>query len=442
MTGLVTQPLVGEDDVFAARQLARVCADELSLDRLDAVRLATAVSELGREVVTRGGGRLSVRLSGDALCLDVEVPDGTDAAELAAPVGRLADHLEVREHTVTLTKRLPAPLLLGSEDLRTLRHRIRAHAPGTPIDELREQNHELIAALEEVRRQKDELEVVNQELEETNRGVMALYGELSAELDRTNQGVVALYAEIEDKNDQLRAASEAKSRFLRSISHELRTPANSVLGLTRLLADPTGAPLSAEQLEQVEFIRASARDLLRLVDELLDLSRAESGRLRPTVSPVDLAALLEELRGPVESLLRPGVRLVVAPGAPTVPTDADLLRHVLRNLLSNAAKFTAEGTVEVTTAQEGAAVTITVRDSGVGISADDLSRVFEEFYQVRTPLHASVKGTGLGLPFARRVATALGGSLTALSTPGEGSSFIVSLPLAGPPAPEDESVAP
>lgn len=426
---LSTLALGDEDDVFSARQIARVCAEELGLDRIDAIRLATAVSELGRETVGHGGGRLTVRLSRIELLLDLDATASGDWSAVVGPVGRLVDELVTSDGGFTLVKRLPTPVPLTSESLALLRHRIRAHAPFTPVEELREQNHELITALEEVRRQKTELEIVNHELQETNRGVMALYDELSAELDRTNQGVVALYAEIEDKNEQLREASEAKSRFLRSMSHELRTPANSVIGLTRLLTDPTGAPLSAEQREQIEFIRASADDLLRLVNELLDLSRAEAGALQPEPAPVDLAALLHELRGPAEPLLRPGVRLVVAAEAPPVVTDAALLRHVLRNLISNAAKFTAEGVVEVTASRRGDRVAVAVADTGLGIAPDDLARIFEEFYQVRTPLHPSTRGTGLGLPFAQRVAVSLGGSIEVESTPGVGSTFTLLLPL-------------
>jgi signal transduction histidine kinase len=129
------------------------------------------------------------------------------------------------------------------------------------------------------------------------------------------------------------------------------------------------------------------------------------------------------------------VQLVVADAAPTLVTDADLLRHVLRNLVSNAAKFTAEGTVEVTASRRADEVAVVVRDSGVGIGPDDLTRIFEEFYQVRTPLHARTKGTGLGLPFAQRVAGALGGRIDVESTPGVGSTFTLLLP-AEPPAPQ------
>ena len=309
------------------------------------------------------------------------------------------------------------------------------------LDELRTQNRELVVALGEVKSQRDELHRVNIELEETNRGVLALYDELSGELETTNQGVVALYAEIDDKSAQLREASESKTRFLNNISHELRTPGNSVLGLARLLLDPDAEPLSGEQRRQVEFIAASAEDLLRLVNELLDLAKAESGRLEPSVAPVDLGELFEELRGTTAPLLsRPGVQLVIEPprGVGILDTDRTLLRHVLRNLLSNAVKFTESGTVSMTATREGDVARIAVRDSGVGIAEDDQPRVFEEFFQVRGALQSQAKGSGLGLPFARRVARVLGGDLLLTSAAGEGSTFTVELPVAGPgpmPAP-------
>ena len=277
-----------------------------------------------------------------------------------------------------------------------------------------------------MRRQKSDLEIANRELEETNRGVLALYDELSTELERTNKGVVALYAEIDDKNRQLREASESKSRFLRSISHELRTPGNSILGLTRLLLDAgSGDPLSAEQQEQIGYIRISAEDLLRLVNELLDLAKAESGHLDADLRQVSLRELFGELRGTTEPLLRPGVRLVAADPGPAdeLRSDPELIRHVLRNLLSNAAKFTESGEIALSAHRQDDRVLIEVRDTGQGMSPDDQARVFEEFFQARTPLHATVQGTGLGLPFAQRVAGALGGQITLHSEPGTGSVF-------------------
>jgi signal transduction histidine kinase len=431
VTPLADLALRTEDDLFAARQLGRECALGLGLERLDALQVATVISELGREIVSSGRGRLALGISAAGrLQIDLradQVPEQWPAALTAA--GRLADGVlepppPEAGVAVTLEKETPGEPPTESA-LTALRHRLTAYAPATPGEELREQNRELLAALEEVRARRTELEVINRELEETNKGVLALYGELSAELERTNQGVVALYAEIDDKSEQLRAASEAKSRFLRSISHELRTPANSVLGLTGLLLDPRQLDrLSAEQTEQVEFIRASASDLLRLVGELLDLAKAESGRLEPTLAQVSLGELFAELQGVIEPILKPGVTLrTELQGADVLVTDPDLLRHVLRNLLSNAAKFTVAGTVLLTAGGDAETVELEVRDTGVGIADDDLTRIFEEFYQAPTPLHASAKGTGLGLPFAQVVAGALGGHIEVTSTVGEGSSF-------------------
>ena len=429
--------LTEESDVFTARQLGRECAVALGMDRLDAIRVATAISEVGRDVVATGGGRARFRVeSANELCIDVLGVAGPArwAASVAA-AERLVDGVmpvtRQGDDGVTLCKRFGVSVDRSVDRLQQVRSRLAALSSQNPTDELREQNRELIATLDEVRAQKSALEVVNHELEETNRGVMALYSELSEELERTNQGVVALYAEIDDKNERLREASEAKSRFLRSISHELRTPANSILGLSRLLTDPVaGDSLTSEQAEQVAFVRASAQDLLSLVNELLDLAKAESGRLDAVVDDVDVAALFDELRGTTEPLLRPGVALeVVRPvGLRPLRTDPALLRHVLRNLLSNAAKFTAAGTVRLSAEADESGYRLTVADTGIGMSTADREQIFDEFYQARTPLHATAKGTGLGLSFVQRVATALGATIEVSSELGAGSKFIVVLP--------------
>src|SRR5271156_4893760 len=162
------------------------------------------------------------------------------------------------------------------------------------MEELQRQNQDLIATLEDLKQQKDQLVLLNSELQETNRGVMALYSELSAELEQTNRGVVALYGELDEKSEQLRAASESKDRFWANVSHELRTPLNSVIGLTRLLAEPEGG-LGNEQLYQVELIRNSTGTLLTLVNDLLDVAKAESGQLVIDPAEVNLPALLATL---------------------------------------------------------------------------------------------------------------------------------------------------
>lgn len=452
-----------EPDVFAARQLARVLGREAGLVGPDQVRLATAVSEVGREALTVGGAWLVfVVREPPALVVLVSAdrPLSPDAAGLAA-AARLVE-LTVpppgTDHPISLAKPLAAGAVLDEERRAGLRRALAATAPVSPADELRIQNTELVSALEELRDQQNELVRLNEELEETNRGVMALYNQLSSELEETNRGVVALYAELDERGVALERANEAKSRFLRNVSHELRAPVNSVLGLARLLLDPYGDALSDEQRHQVGFILSSSTDLLGLVNDLLDLAKAESGALEPDIDEVDPQGLLAQLEGSMRPLLtRPRVRLVfeTAPDLGVVRTDRSLLGRVLSNLVTNALKFTERGEVRVIArpgppaaapAGEAASaasatgptslagepghemIVFEVRDTGIGISPEDLDRVFDEFYQVRTPLHAEVRGTGLGLPYARRVCGLLGGRLDLDSHLGMGSTFTVTLP--------------
>lgn len=277
-----------------------------------------------------------------------------------------------------------------------------------------------------------EIERLRAELDSARQEVVDAYDEL----ERTNQGVVALYAEIDEKNQQLRSVTAAKTRFLRSISHELRTPVNSILGLTRLLLEPgDNDRLSEDQHAQVDFIRTSAADLLRLVEELMDLAKAESGRLEPTVVETSLEAVFADLGQIVEPLLRDGVHLVVEVDGPDrVHTDPALLRHVLRNLLSNAAKFTTSGSITLSAHTDTGTDrwVVAVSDTGVGISPEDQERIFEEFFQAPSPLQVGTRGTGLGLAFAQLVARTLGGTIEVESQVGTGSTFRLALPVAPP----------
>jgi signal transduction histidine kinase/CheY-like chemotaxis protein len=322
-----------------------------------------------------------------------------------------------------------------------LRRILAAIAPVSPADELRLQNNELIGALEQLRDKQHELLRLNAELEETNRGVLALYNQLSGELEETNRGVLALYAELDERSIALTRANEAKTGFLRSISHELRAPVSSVLGLARLLLDPAADPLTGEQRRQVELVLASAGDLLAVVDDLLDLAKADSGRLQATIEEVDVSTLLAHLDGTMRPLAtRPDVRLVIedAAGVGTLRTDATLLGRVLRNLVGNALKFTERGEVRLAVCAEAGptarggpsdeVVTFTVRDTGIGIAAADTERVFEEFYQAQSHLRGRVRGSGLGLPYARKVCDLLGGRLELASELGRGSTFTVTVP--------------
>ena len=428
--------------VFASRHAGREVAIALGVAPETAVGIATSLSAVARHVLSVGGGAVSLELAEPGLlravvtvdARDAEVDDGLEAAH------RLMDQVSVAtgpdgRTVVTLATVLDPPVRLGDEQRRALTRRLPGTIARSALDELHTQNDELVTALAEVRAQRDALATVNAELETTNRGVMALYDELSGELETTNQGVVALYAEIDDKSRQLREASESKTRFLNNISHELRTPGNSVLGLARLLLDPGAEPLTGDQRQQVEFINASAEDLLRLVNELLDLAKAESGRIETVVDDVDLAGLFDELHGTTAPLVtRPGVTLVVEPprGVSGFRTDRTLLRHLLRNLLSNAVKFTESGSVTMTAEAGDGVVSFSVRDTGVGIAEADQPKVFEEFFQVRGTLQTTTTGSGLGLPFARRVCRILGGDLRLSSTPGVGTTFSFALPTTGP----------
>jgi len=249
--------------------------------------------------------------------------------------------------------------------------------------------------------------------------------------------VVALYAELDEKSERLRVASESKDRFWANVSHELRTPLNSIIGLTRLLAEPApgGTALDPERLYQVELIRNSGGTLLALVNDLLDVAKAESGQLHMDPAQVDLPALFGRLRGLARPMAegKPVEVIVGADDDPDTPatilTDEVALTSILRNLLSNGIKYTDSGEVRLSTRVTGPRLEISVADTGIGIPAGLQDHVFEEFYQVPGVRRG---GTGLGLPYARRLARILGGDLTLASEPGAGTTVVLDLPLRTP----------
>jgi signal transduction histidine kinase/CheY-like chemotaxis protein len=414
--------------VFAARRLGRELAAGLGLDDRDQVRVATALSEISRSAVTVGQTAVIVfGADNTSLVLTVTV-DGEPPEEGIVAAARLMDTAVADGQVVRMAKRRP---WRATPDLPAVRERLAALLPESTLDELRRNNQDLIAALEDVTRQKEQLLLLNAELQETNRGVMALYSELSEELEQTNRGVVALYAELDEKSEQLRAASESKNRFWTNVSHELRTPLNSIIGLTRLLADPVGG-LDAEQLYQVGLIRSTTTTLLTLVNDLLDVAKAESGQLVINPAQVRLPALLATLRGLTRPMAegKPVEVVVSAEGAPaTVLTDEMALTAILRNLLSNAIKYTDRGEVRLSVRTGPGRIELQVSDTGTGIPAGQLERVFEEFYQVPG---ARRGGTGLGLPYARRLAGLLDGELTLTSEAGGGTTAVLSLPHGTP----------
>jgi signal transduction histidine kinase len=443
-TTLLTSELRGEHDVVLVRQRARQLAALLGLDLHEQTRLATAVSEVARNAYQyAGGGRveflyavepapaLVVRLSdrGPGIGRLDDVLEGRYVSRTGIGLGlagaqRLSDVFDVRTApgagtTVTLGKRLPpdAPAVTR-ERVGEIARALAAGAERDPFAELQVQNQELLRTLETLRLRQAEIERLNQELEETNRGVLALY------------------AELDEKALELSRASDLKSRFLSNMSHELRTPLNSIINIARLLLDRLDGPLSAEQEKQVLLIRNSASGLIGMVNDLLDLARIEAGRTEIRPAAVDMDELLGTLRGLFRPLLT-GERIALTVEAegpvPTLWTDEGRLSQILRNLVANAVKFTEAGEIHVVARMSGDdRVVFEVTDTGIGISPADQERIFEEYEQVDSPLQSRAKGTGLGLPLSRKLARLLGGELSVESQPGRGSTFRLVLPTRCP----------
>lgn len=213
---------------------------------------------------------------------------------------------------------------------------------------------------------------------------------LRAELEETNQGVLALYAELDTQAEQLRQASDLKSRFLSYMSHEFRTPLGSIRSITRLLSDELDGPLSAEQHKQITFISGAAMELSEMVDDLLDLAKIEAGRI--TISPAwfDMFDLFSALRGMFRPILDgDSVDLIFEEprNIPRLYTDDKKLAQILRNFISNALKFTQQGEVRVSARTEGDGnIRFAVSDTGIGIPENLHRNLFEDFVQIDSPL--------------------------------------------------------
>jgi signal transduction histidine kinase/DNA-binding response OmpR family regulator len=439
----LTVAIQTEHHVVTARQRARQIATALGFDGQDQTRIATAVSEIARNAFRyAGGGNVEFMLEGETTpqLLMIRVNDqGPGIADLAHVLSgrhqsqtgmglgligahRLMDQVDVRTGgmrrgtEVLLKKILPARAPLVTEPrLARIVQELLGKTPVGALEEVQQQNQELLRALSELRQRQDELTRLNRELEDTNRGV------------------VALYAELDEKADHLRRADEMKTRFLSNMSHEFRTPLNSIRALSQLLLDRVDGELNSEQEKQVGFIAKSVSDLSALVDDLLDLAKIEAGKVE--VMPVEftVANLFSALRGMLRPLLvSDAVKLVFDEPDPgfTLISDESKVSQILRNFISNAIKFTESGEVRISalSSPDGRTVTFAVADTGIGIDAADQVRIFDEFTQVANPLQGRVKGTGLGLPLCRRLARLLGGEVSVVSEPRVGSTFSATVP--------------
>ncbi len=258
-------------------------------------------------------------------------------------------------------------------------------------------------------------------------------GLLRAELEETNRGVVALYAELDVQAEDLRRATDLKSRFLAHMSHEFRTPISSLLSIARLLLDEVDGPLTEEQRTQVEFIQSTSFEFSDMVNDLLDLAKVEAGRIDVSPAWFDMVDLFSALRGTFKPVLtNPLVDLIFEEpeGVPTLYNDGKKLGQILRNFISNALKFTVRGEVRVSVrVEEGERVTFSVADTGIGIAPELQDSVFRDYSQIDSPIQQRVRGTGLGLSLSKRLAELLGGSVSLRSEPSKGSTFSVTVPL-------------
>jgi signal transduction histidine kinase/CheY-like chemotaxis protein len=432
--------LLSERDVVQGRQRAREVAAMLGLDNQDQIRLATATSEIARNAFryARNGKitlslelelpqRLEVNVSdsGSGISNLKQILDGRYKSETGLGKGiigtkRLMDEFDIQSGPTGTTVRM-AKLIPSGHDAWTLKtardlsRRMHNRPPENSYEEFEQQNQELLRTFQELRTRQEELELLNRELEDTNRGV------------------VALYAELDERADYLRRASELKTKFLSNVSHEFRTPLNSIISLARLLMDRIDGDLTPEQVKQIHYIESSARDLQEMVNDLLDLAKVEAGKIRIRTKRFEVHELFSALKGMLKPLLADNnsVELVFEEERElaVLHTDEGKVSQILRNLISNALKFTQQGRVTVSArAVENQQVLFAVADTGIGIPSEHHEDIFREFSQVDNPLQHKHRGTGLGLPLCRNLAMLLGGEIWLESEPGRGSTFYVRLP--------------
>jgi signal transduction histidine kinase len=459
---LHAMPIDSAFAMVAARRRARELGAALGFTAHDQTRIATSVLEGARTVLSATAhGRveflldaasrpqaLLIRFVAPATTLDhlrgqsTLAARSTEAQASQAPHGALGISAAQRlmdacrfedaagDAVMTLTQHLPEQAAGATATTATnaasaasaaavtaaaaLAAKAAAPDAQSPFDEVLQQNRELLDALGDLRERQDELVRLTRELEDTNRGV------------------VALYAELDERADHLRRADEAKSRFLSNMSHEFRSPLYSIRALSKLLMDRADGELTDEQAKQVRFIRKAAEDLSETVDDLLDIAKIEAGKIELRPVEFEVANLFSALRG----MLRPlvpvsGVELLFDPcdDIPPLYADEGKVSQILRNFISNALKFTEQGEVRVQARYDAARklLTFSVSDTGIGIAPEHQPRVFEEFEQVENRLQTYVKGTGLGLPLCSKLCKLLGGTVGLQSELGKGSTFTATI---------------
>jgi signal transduction histidine kinase/CheY-like chemotaxis protein len=388
MIELATLQIRGQTSILDARTKLLRLGQDLGLDAIRATRLAAATSEAARRLVANGRDtRIDLGLASDALHVRFA---GWSSAPEASALQPFFDTVNVEE---------------GDDGTWSLDASLAVRAPSDDVF---------------VARQRERLRL---------RSRSELMEDLRRHSDQLEETVAERTAQLEGARSTAEQANLAKSQFLSNMSHELRTPLNGVLGYAQiLLRDPT---MGAEQRESLTAIENCGRHLLTLINDVLDLSKIEAGSLDLEYAPCDLTRLVRS----VFDIVRPRAEkqglafdAEMGDGLPTaISTDATKLKQVLVNLLGNAVKFTAEGSVSLRTSVEADKVRFDIDDTGIGMTPEELDAIFDPFKQAEGGKTSG--GTGLGLSISKRIVEAMGGHVTVQSEKGAGSHFVITLPL-------------
>ena len=429
-----------EADIVKVRDRVRRLAREMGFDQTTQIKITTAVSELTRniyEYARSGAITLSAAQSGPAATgLHITARDGGPGIDPhtiesimrgdfrsahglgvgLAGTRRLMDDFEIESGEdgagtrVSVVKWLPpAEAAAVRARLEEIREAFAAVTDESAIEELEQQNRDLVAVLSELEERREEMERLNRALAEKN-------------------------TELEEANAKLHELAEMKEEFLALTTHDLRSPLTVISGVISFFSSGRLGELTPEQQNMVGMMERNTQSLIELVNDLLESAKLDSGAIKLDLAPVEAGPLLDEISESMRALaLEKGITLehAVAADLPKVNADRQKLRRALVNLVSNALKFTGRGgRVRVTAAREGALVRFTVTDDGVGISAEDLPRLFDKYEQGRSRATRSEKGTGLGLYITRQLVELHGGEIRAESQPGKGSTFSFTIPIA------------
>ncbi len=319
-----------------------------------------------------------------------------------------------------------------NEDIQQLlkRTQLQTHELEARGHELEKMNIELEAYTQKLQQSDEELRVQQEELEQSNQ----VLEERSHLLEERNRMIVERNQEIQQKAEELERSTQYKTEFMANMSHELRTPLNSILLLSRYLSENDEENLTEEQVESANVILSSGRGLLSLIDEILDLSKIEAGKMEADYEEIyvsEITAAMQGLFAPVAREKKLELMIWADPELPeSIETDKAKLEQILKNLLSNALKFTAKGEVslKIGTEEKGNFIRFEVTDSGIGISEQDRELIFEPFKQADGSTRRNFGGTGLGLSISRKLAELLQGEIDVKSEPGSGSTFTLIIP--------------